>query len=145
MERVSGLEEQLEAIQSQRRGSLADQLAGKAGKIGDFGMVVDSAGELGGNELRQLGLAVRDKLAVPGLIVLGATSAGKGSLVGVVSKELVSLGVSAGELIAPAAQALGGGGSRDPELAQAGGPLGDRLDEALDLARGDAERVLGSL
>jgi alanyl-tRNA synthetase len=57
----------------------------------------------------------------------------------------VEAGVSASEIISGAAKALGGGASRDPELAQAGGPHGDRLDEALSSARDSAERVLGSL
>ena len=145
LERVTGLEEQLDSIQSQRRSSLADDLAAKAGAFNDFRLVVEPAGELGGNELRQLGLGVRDKLGAPGLVILGATSDGKGSLIGVASKALVEKGISAGEIIASAAKVLGGGGSRDPELAQAGGPRGDRLDEALDLAREAAERALGNL
>ncbi len=145
LERVSGLEAQLDAIHRQRRSSLADDLAGNAGKVGEFRLVIDNAGELGGNELRQLGLGVRDKLGAPGLLVLGATADGKGSLICVVSRELVEQGISAGEIIAPAARVLGGGGSRDPELAQAGGPEGDRLGEALDIARDAAVRALESL
>ena len=145
MEKVSGLEEQLDSIESQRRGALAEELASGAQQIGEFELVVGDAGEMGGNELRQLGLGVRDRLEQPGLIVLGAVSDGKGSLIGVASRELVSSGVSAGEIIAPAAGELGGGGSRDPELAQAGGPNGDKIDVALDRARTEAERALGSL
>jgi len=145
MEKVSGLEDQLDSIQSQRRGALADELAAGAQQVGEYRLVVGNAGEMGGNELRQLGLGIRDKLDEPGLIVLGAISDGKGSLIGVASKEVVSGGVSAGEIIAPAAGELGGGGSRDPELAQAGGPRGDRIGAALDRARSEAERALGNL
>jgi alanyl-tRNA synthetase len=65
--------------------------------------------------------------------------------VGVVTKGLVEKGVSASEIISEAARELGGGASRDPELAQAGGPNGDHLEDALALARDNAERVLGSL
>ena len=49
------------------------------------------------------------------------------------------------EAFPEAATELGGGGSRDPELAQAGGPHGDRLDDALERARDSAERLIGSL
>jgi alanyl-tRNA synthetase len=62
-----------------------------------------------------------------------------------VTKSLAEGGVSAAEIISDAAKALGGGASRDPELAQAGGPNGDRLVDALATARDSAERVLGSL
>jgi hypothetical protein len=37
---------------------------------------------------------------------------------------------------------LGGGGSKDAEMAQAGGPHGDRIDEALDEARKAARSAL---
>jgi alanyl-tRNA synthetase len=79
------------------------------------------------------------------VVVVGSIVAGKGSLVTVVTKDLVAAGVSAAEIISDAAIELGGGGSRDPELAQAGGPHGDRLDDGLERARDNAERLLGSL
>ena len=41
-----------------------------------------------------------------------------------------------------AARELGGGGSRDPRLAQAGGPNGANLDAALDVAREEAGRAI---
>jgi alanyl-tRNA synthetase len=56
-------------------------------------------------------------------------------MVAAVSPDLVDVGVAAGDLLAGPARIVGGGGSRDPELSQAGGPHGDRLAEALDEAR----------
>lgn len=145
LERVSGLEEQLEAIASQRIGSIAAELAAKPDMIGEVALVVADAGNVTGNELRQIALGVRDRITGPSLTVLGSASDGKGALVGVATKDLVEKGVSAGELIAGAANRLGGGGSRDPELAQAGGPKGNELETALDAAREDAGRALGAL
>ena len=52
-----------------------------------------------------------------------------------VTRDLVAAGLSAAGVLGPAARLLGGGSSRDPELAQAGGPHGDRLGEALEAAR----------
>ena len=95
--------------------------------------------------LRQLALGVRDRLSRPGVVIVGSTFSGKGALVGVVSKELVDKGISAGDLLAAGAPALGGGGSRDPELAQAGGPEGSNLDAALDAIREEAGRALSAL
>ncbi|MFW2340800.1 MAG: DHHA1 domain-containing protein, partial [Acidimicrobiia bacterium] len=94
--------------------------------------------------MRALALETRDRLT-SGIAVVGSVNEGKGALVAAVSKDLVSAGVSAAELIAPAARVLGGGGSRDPELAQAGGPRGDGLAEALDIARQAVESALGGL
>ncbi|MEA3501434.1 MAG: DHHA1 domain-containing protein, partial [Actinomycetota bacterium] len=77
---------------------------------------------------------IRDRLG-SGIGVLGSTTDGKGALIAFVSDDLVAEGLSAGEVIAEAAKLLGGGGSRDPRLSQAGGPNGARLDDALEVAR----------
>jgi alanyl-tRNA synthetase len=69
------------------------------------------------------------------VVVLGATSGGKGALVGLVSKDLVERGLSAAEMISQGAAVMGGGGSRDPELAQAGGPNGAAIEDALAAGR----------
>jgi alanyl-tRNA synthetase len=89
--------------------------------------------DLNAEQLRLLAIAAREKLG-RGLVVLGSSVGGKGSLVGVVSKDLVGEGISAAEVVAAGAKLLGGGGSRDPELAQAGGPHGDQLGAALEAA-----------
>jgi alanyl-tRNA synthetase len=79
------------------------------------------------------------------VVVLGAVSQGKGSLVSAVSPVLVAAGVSAAAIAGAGASVLGGGGSRDPELAQAGGPRGDKLAAALEQAQLEAERSLAAL
>jgi alanyl-tRNA synthetase len=145
LDKVSGLETQLERIATQRRGSLAEELAAGHSTVGEVSLVVADAGDVVGPELRQVALGVRDRVGGPSVIVLGSTGDGKGSLVAVVTKDLQAKGVSAGDLIAEAAHELGGGGSRDPELAQAGGPNGSGLSDALDTARAEAERALAGL
>ena len=145
LERIDTLEGELDILRSQRRGELAVELAGQATKVGETSLLVASAPDLDPNSLRQLALGVRDRLGSPAVVVAGSALAGKGSLVGVVTKDLVEAGVSAAAIISEAATELGGGGSRDPELAQAGGPHGDRLDDALERARDSAERLIGSL
>jgi len=145
LERVSTLEAELETIRSQRRGALAAELAGAATQVGDIWLVVESASDLDVTALRQLGLGIRDRLDGRSVVVLGSTHGGKGSLVGLVSEVLVGEGLSAAEVIEDAARELGGGGSRDPELAQAGGPQGENLGSALDIARDTAQRLLRGL
>jgi alanyl-tRNA synthetase len=141
LERIGSLEDELDAIRAQRRNVLAEELAGTATAVGEHRMVVAAVGESPPEQLRQLAMAVRDRLG-RGVVVLGSTAAGKGALVALVTPELVERGVSAADLVAPAARALGGGGSRDPELSQAGGPHGDRLGEAIDIARDEVGRAL---
>jgi alanyl-tRNA synthetase len=145
LEKVHGLEERLDAIASQRMGQIAEDLAAHPAQVGEISLVVADAGDVGGNELRQIALGIRDRIQGPSLVVLGSSHGGKGALVGLASADLVERGLSAGELIAGAARDLGGGGSRDPELAQAGGPEASRLPTALDTARSEAEQALSNL
>jgi alanyl-tRNA synthetase len=145
LERVGTLEGELETIRSQRRGELAAELAAGAVMIGESSLVVSGTRDLDPASLRQLALGVRDRLPERSVVVIGADHASKGALVGLVTKDLVAAGVSAADIIGEAAIELGGGGSRDPELAQAGGPHGEKLESALDVARGNAERLLRSL
>jgi alanyl-tRNA synthetase len=145
LERVSGMEKELDILRSQKHDSVAEELAAGAQKVGDWELVVADAGDVNGNELRQIALGVRDRLQHGGLVVIGSSAGGKGALVAVMAKELVAHGLSAGELLAKAARELGGGGSRDPELAQAGGPNGAQLGAALEVARTEAEEALSSL
>ncbi|HEU4894329.1 MAG TPA: alanine--tRNA ligase [Acidimicrobiia bacterium] len=145
LERVSGLEAQLDAIASQRMGSLADELAADPVMEGEVSVVIADAGHVHGNELRQIALGVRDRIDGPSVVIVGSADGGKGALVAAVSKDLVEKGISAGRLLAAPAAELGGGGSPDPELAQAGGPQGDRLPAALDKAREESGRALAAL
>jgi len=145
LERVVNLEHDLETIRSQRRGELAAELASEAATVGDVALVVATAPDQDVNALRQLALGVRDRVSGRSVVVLGAAHAGKGALVGVVSRDLVEAGISASEIIGDAAAELGGGGSRDPELAQAGGPHGGNLESAVNIARETAGRLVGSV
>ncbi|HSJ35693.1 MAG TPA: alanine--tRNA ligase [Acidimicrobiia bacterium] len=145
LERVGSLEDRLEADAQRRRGSLAAELAAGADRVGDGRLVVADAGELAPGDLRQLALDVRGRLEGPALVVVGSRHNGKGALVAAASPDLVTSGISAGALAGEGAAAMGGGGSRDPELAQAGGPDGSGLDAALDIVRGSASRALSEL
>jgi alanyl-tRNA synthetase len=80
-----------------------------------------------------------------GVAVLGSARDGKAGLVVVVSADLVAAGLNAAAIAAPAAKLLGGGSSRDPELAQAGGPNGDRLEDGIEEAVRLARESLGRL
>ena len=70
----------------------------------------------------------------------GSEREGKASLVAAVSRDLVAGGLSAGGRPGPAPACWAGGSSRDPELAQAGGPHGDRLARGPRAARQGAGR-----
>ncbi|MEE8376403.1 MAG: alanine--tRNA ligase, partial [Acidimicrobiia bacterium] len=145
LDKVAGLERDLAAIRTKRQGSVAEELAAAADRIDESNLVIADVGEINANELRQLALGVRDRLAGSSVVVVGSAAGTKGTLVAVVSKDLIAKGISAADLIGDAARELGGGGSRDPELAQAGGPNGSQLGVALEKARTEASRALAEL
>ncbi len=135
IDRVGALGERLDQAAAQERGNLAAELTAAAQQIGEHRLVVANAGELAPADLRQLALDVRGRLGGSSLVVVGSRHEGKGALVAAATPSLVAAGISAGELAGAGAALMGGGGSRDPELAQAGGPDGDSLTRALDEVR----------
>ena len=142
IDRVGALEDRLEETAAERRRELAAELVAASEEIGDHRLVVADAGELAPGDLRELALDVRNRLGGSSLTVVGSRNNGKGALVAAVTSDLATAGISAGELASKGAAALGGGGSRDPELAQAGGPDGGYLEEALATIREAAVRKL---
>ena len=142
-EKADELAAELDRRMQQARSSLAADLAGEAQRGGAVPWLVAELEDHPQGALREVGVQVRDRLG-SGVVVLGSMVAGKGALVGVVSPDLVSRGFSASELVMAGARVLGGGGSRDPELAQAGGPRGEKVGEALDAVREAVVRRLAT-
>ncbi len=139
-QRARQLEERLGSLSDRERAEDAATLAAEAETVGERQLVVAER-QLDPGALRALALAVRDRLR-SGAVVLGSRHNGKGALVAAVTADLMDSGVSAADLASAGAGLLGGGGSRDPELSQAGGPHGEKLTEALEAARHAAGRAL---
>jgi alanyl-tRNA synthetase len=79
--------------------------------------------------LRDVGDKVRDSLG-SGVAVLGGTINGKAALLAIVSSDLTSR-IKAGALVNSVAKIVGGKGGGRPDMAQAGGPMFDKLSEAI--------------
>ncbi|OPL10522.1 MAG: hypothetical protein AVO38_16500 [delta proteobacterium ML8_D] len=82
--------------------------------------------------LRELGDRLRDKMG-SGVVVIGSQTSGKALLLVLVTKDLTDR-LHAGNIIKQIANMIGGGGGGSPEMAQAGGPKPERLEEALEAA-----------
>ncbi len=137
---VRTLGEQLETARSREAVAEAGSLAAEAVD----GVVAARRDDLAPDGLRRLAMATRDALGagVVALVGVGPEHTKAGIAVAV-TKGLVDRGVSAAEIAAPAARALGGGTARNPELVVGGGPNVDAVDEALALARKQATDALG--
>jgi len=143
LQKTRDLEERLEVLEASSRAGTAERLAAEADEVGGKRLVVTVADGADVDALRLLALQVRDRVG-SGIAVVGAPRDGKASIVVVVTDDLVARGVSAATIASAAASVLGGGASRDPSLAQAGGPKGDRLADAMDRARDVAQEALAS-
>ncbi len=139
--RVRDQEERLEQFAAMARSGLADTILGTAETVGNVSVVAATVEDVSAADLRALAFQVRDRLGA-GVGVLGSASGGKGALVVWASDDVVAGGVSAGDIVAAGARVLGGGGSRDASLAQAGGPHGDEIEAAVTEAANAAREAL---
>jgi alanyl-tRNA synthetase len=79
--------------------------------------------------LREVGDRLRDNLG-SGVAVLGGSISGKAALLAVVTADLTRR-IKAGDIINKVASLVGGKGGGRPDMAQAGGPMVDKLSEAI--------------
>jgi alanyl-tRNA synthetase len=79
--------------------------------------------------LRDVGDKVRDNLGT-GVAVLGGVVNGKAALLAIVSSDLTAR-IKAGDLVNKIAKIVGGKGGGRPDMAQAGGPMVDKINEAI--------------
>ena len=98
------------------------------------GVTVLSARAVASNAdaLREIGDWLRDKMG-SGVVVLGSVINERPMLVAMVTPDLVASGLNASAIAQGAAKEMGGGGGGRPDVAQAGGRLVDKLDDALEL------------
>ena len=88
--------------------------------------------------MREVGDKLRDKMG-SGVAVLGAAFEGKVGLLAIVSKDLTKK-YHAGNLVKEIARVVGGSGGGRPDMAQAGGTMPDKLDEALAMVYGSVQK-----
>jgi alanyl-tRNA synthetase len=124
-----GLEKQLAELEARLAKSRAQDLVAGARSVAGMSVVAARLDGLDADGLRTVVDSVRDRLG-SGVIVLGAASDGKVTLVSAVTKDLIGR-VHAGKLIQEVAKVVGGGGGGRPDLAQAGGKNPAELDRAL--------------
>lgn len=123
------LEKQVAELSTQLASSeLGDLLAGareiKGVKVVASVIPLDSP-----KTLREVGDKVRDEMG-SGVAVLGGEINGKAALLAIVSKDLTKR-IKAGELINKVAVIVGGKGGGRPDMAQAGGSMPDKMNEAI--------------
>lgn len=139
-QRIDALNDQIRELQKEK-----ESLAAKIGNM-EAGSLVDEVQTINGvsviakklsgvdmNGLRSIVDDLKNKLQ-SGVVILGAENGGKVNIVAGVTKDLVTKGYHAGNLVKEVAVRCGGGGGGRPDMAQAGGKDPEKLQEGLDSA-----------
>ena len=143
LEALASAQRELERLRVAGLERLAGELAGRVGREDGGWLVVERVPEAGGDDLRRIASAVRDRVgAGPGVVVLGSEAQGKAAMVALLTTDLAGGGAAARDVLATAAKAVGGGAGGKGDLASAGGRDPGQLDEALRIARADAVELL---
>ena len=124
------LEGELQALRRVAAGSTVEDLVKQAQDVDGIRVVAAEVQPPDVNSFREMGDGLRNALG-SGVGVLGASMNGKVSIITVVTDDLVTRGVKAGNIVKAVAQVVGGGGGGKPHMAQAGGKNPEKLGEAL--------------
>ncbi len=136
---VKSLGDELAAARRREAVGAAQELAAAA----DRSTVVVRRDGLAPDDLRQLGVAVRDVLGPQAVVLLLGENDGKAGVVAAVGSERVAAGISAAALAAPVAKLLGGGTAKNAELVVGGGPNTGALDDAFEVAQRQVADAVG--
>jgi alanyl-tRNA synthetase len=130
------LKEKEKTIQEYKNEALkaeADNLVNNYTEYKGVKIFAINLGSSDSDTMRELSDKIKDKHS-DAAIVLAAESNGKVLLVSSISKELIKLGLHAGNIIKEAAAITGGGGGGRPDFAQAGGKNPEKIKEAIKKA-----------
>jgi alanyl-tRNA synthetase len=145
-DRIDQLQQQLKTLRDQLDTARAREAEADAATLAAEavdGVVAARRDGLRPDDLRRLATATRDRLGegVVALVGVGPDRSSAGIAVAVTPA--LTERVSAAEIAAPAAKALGGGTAKNREVVQGGGKNVDAIDHALTLVRKQATDALG--
>ncbi len=140
VERLRGLEKEVERLKSQLAGNAGSDLAAQAREIAGLKVLAARIDDLDAKALRETVDRVRDQLGECAVLIASVVD-GKVALVAGVSKGATSR-LRAGDLVNAVAQPIGGRGGGRPDMAQAGGGDAAQLDAALQAVYGWVEARL---
>ncbi len=121
---------ELEALRGKLAGGMVDDIIATSNIVNGVKVISSKIEGMNNDSLRELGDKLREKIG-SGVIVLASGFEGKVSIVAMATKDAVSKGVHAGNIIKEVAKTTGGGGGGRPDMAQAGGKDATKIDEAL--------------
>ena len=113
---------------------IAEGLPGRAEQVSGVTVLAARVPALSMPILRGMGDILKDRLGSV-VVVLATVYNGKPGFLAMVTPDLVTRGINAGDIISQVAKVAGGGGGGKAAMAQAGGKDASKVDEALGVAR----------
>ena len=130
MQDTDDLRKRLESLERTSLRAEAEQMLNQVQDVGGVKVVAGRSSATGPEGMREMGDFLKVRLT-SAVLVLGAVVNGNPILVAMVTPDLVSRGLHAGNIARDTAKVMGGGGGGQAEMAQAGGRQADKLEEAL--------------
>ncbi len=134
LENIDAEKKLRQAVEKELSHITAESLVYRVEIVKDVKLIAARVPSLPPQALLEIGDILREKMKSV-VIVLGTVYQDKPSFLAVVTPDLVSLGLNAGNIIREVAKVAGGGGGGKPTLAQAGGKDKSKVDEAINLAK----------
>lgn len=125
-------EKELLALKNKLAKSEGEEIIKNAVEVQGVKVIKTAVDNLDSESLRNMADFLRDKLG-SGVVVLATVSEGKVMFVATVTKDLLSKGLHAGNIVKEVAKIAGGGGGGRPDMAQAGGKNPEKVAQALEI------------
>jgi alanyl-tRNA synthetase len=138
---VKDKEKLISDLKNKLAGSVQEDLISNAKELKGIRYVKGVLRDVDGESLRALGDKIRDRIQ-EGLVVLGSVVDEKVFFVAMATKGAVQKGIHCGKIIKEVASVAGGGGGGRPDMAQAGGKLPEKLDEAINIVEEIMENLV---
>jgi alanyl-tRNA synthetase len=122
-------------------GITPEKLIEDANKVGGVTVVIADVPGVEAGGMREIIDLIRRKTS-PAAILLASAGEDKVTIIAGITRDLVERGLSSGEWIKSAAEAVGGRGGGKPDMAQAGGKHPNKVPAALEAARASIEKLL---
>ncbi|MEY7999519.1 alanine--tRNA ligase [Clostridium sp. Mt-5] len=127
---LKAAEREIQELKLKLAGNAETDILNGVKVVGGTSLLTGVLKEVDANALRELADKIRSKYENC-LVVLGSSVNGKVQLVAMATKEAVKNGIHCGKIIREIASITGGSGGGRPDMAQAGGKLPEKLEEAI--------------
>lgn len=134
LDETKSLAKELNEVKAKMSLQSADSILDSKVDINGVNIITSKFEDMDMDTLRNTADTLRDKLS-SGVVVLANVAGEKINFVATATKDVVEKGVHAGNIVKEVAQIAGGKGGGRPNMAQAGAPDVNKVDEALNHAK----------